>query len=78
VDTAPEQLANVRLAWQTTENSKLELEWLHMGEDYLDPANEHEYDYADHDLLQLSGLIELNNNIIVFARIENITNNRGT
>lgn len=74
VDTAPEQLANIRLAWQATENSKLELEWLHMGEYYLDPANEHEY--SGHDLLQLRGLIELSNNILVFARIENITDEK--
>ncbi|OUS32781.1 ligand-gated channel [Thalassotalea sp. 42_200_T64] len=74
VDTAPEQLANVRLAWQATESSKLELEWLHMGEYYLDPANEHKY--AGHDLLQLRGLIALNNNIHVFARIENITDEK--
>jgi len=74
VDTAPEQLANVRLAWQATESSKLELEWLHMGKYYLDPANEHEY--AGHDLLQLRGLMELSNNIQIFARIENITDEK--
>jgi iron complex outermembrane receptor protein len=74
VDTAPEQLANVRLAWQPSDNSKLELEWLHMGEYYLDPANEH--DYAGHDLLQLRGSMALNNNTRLFARIENITDEK--
>ncbi|MDX2370722.1 MAG: TonB-dependent receptor, partial [Colwellia sp.] len=74
VDTAPEQLANVRLAWQPTDNSKLELEWLHMGEYYLDPANEH--DYAGHDLLQLRGSMALNNNTRLFARIENLTDEK--
>jgi len=74
VDTAPEQLANVRLTWQATDSSKLELEWLHMGEYYLDPANEHEY--AGHDLLQLRGLIALNKNTHLFARIENITDEK--
>lgn len=70
VDTAPEQLANVRIAWQPTNSSKLELEWLHMGEYYLDPANQH--DYAGHDLLQLRGSMQLNNSIKLFARIENL------
>jgi len=70
VDTAPEQLANIRIAWQPTDNSKLELEWLHLGEYYLDPANEH--DYAGHDLLQLRGSMQLDN-IKLFARIENLT-----
>jgi len=71
VDTAPEQLANVRLAWQPSDNSKLELEWLHMGDYYVDPANEH--DYAGHDLLQLRGEMALSNNTRLFARIENLT-----
>jgi len=71
VDTAPEQQANVRIAWQATEQSKLELEWLHMGDYYLDPANEHAY--AGHDLLQLRGSMQLNDQINLFARIENLT-----
>ncbi|MBL4899452.1 MAG: TonB-dependent receptor [Colwellia sp.] len=74
VDTAPEQLANVRLAWQPTDNSKLELEWLHMGEYYLDPANEHRY--AGHNLLQLRGSLALNKNTHLFARIENLTDEK--
>jgi iron complex outermembrane receptor protein len=71
VDTAPEQQGNVRLAWQATESSKLELEWLHLGEYYLDPSNEHEY--AGHDLLQLRGSMQVNKQIHLFARIENLT-----
>jgi iron complex outermembrane receptor protein len=71
VDTAPEQMANIRFAWQPTDNSKLELEWLHMGEYYLDPANEH--NYAGHDLLQLRASLALNHNTRIFARIENLT-----
>lgn len=74
VDTAPKQLANVRIAWHPTKSSKLELEWLHMGEYYLDPANEH--DYAGHDLLQLRGSMQLNNRIRLFARIENLTDEK--
>ncbi|MFT5852491.1 MAG: iron complex outermembrane receptor protein [Colwellia sp.] len=74
VDTAPEQLANVRLAWQPTDNSKLELEWLHMGDYYLDPANEHRYE--GHDLLQLRGSITLNNHTRLFTRIENLTDEK--
>jgi iron complex outermembrane receptor protein len=74
VDTAPEQQANIRLAWQPTDSSKLELEWLHMGEYYLDPANEH--DYAGHDLFQLRGSIQLNNKVRLFARIENLTDEK--
>ena len=72
VDTSPEQLANIRLAWQPTENTKFELEWLHMGEYYLDPSNEHSY--AGHNLLQLRGSLSVNKHVRLFARIENLTN----
>ena len=71
IDTAPKQLANARLSWLPTANTKLELEWLHMGDYYLDPANEHKY--AGHDLLQLRGAIKINNEVKLFARIENLT-----
>lgn len=74
VDTAPKHLANTRLSWLPTTNTKLELEWLHMGEHYLDPANEHEY--AGHDLWQLRGSMQLNNSIKLLARIENLTDEK--
>ena len=74
IDTAPKHLANVRFGWKPTQSSNVELEWLHMGEYFLDPANEHEY--AGHDLLQLRGSVQVNNNINVFARIENLTDEK--
>lgn len=74
IDTAPQHLGNVRLAWKPTSLSKIELEWLHMGKYYLDPENAHEY--AGHDLLQLRGSVEVNNNINIFARIENLTDEK--
>ena len=72
IDTAPMQLANIRLGYKPTKDSAIELEWLHMGDYYLDPANEHKY--AGHDLLQLRGSMRFNNSIKLFARIENLTN----
>lgn len=74
IDTAPKQLANARLSWLPTANTKLELEWLHMGDYYLDPANEHKY--AGHDLLQLRGAIKINTKVDLFARIENLTDEK--
>lgn len=74
VDTAPQHLGNVRLAWKPTSLSKIELEWLHMGKYYVDPENEHEY--AGHDLLQLRGSLQVNDNINIFARIENLTDEK--
>lgn len=71
IDTAPQNLANVRFGWMPWANSRLELEWLHMAEYYLDPANEHRY--KGHNLLQLRGSQLLTENISLFARIENLT-----
>ena len=74
IDTAPKQLANTRLSWLPTTKTKLELEWLHMGDYYLDPANE--YEYGGYNLWQLRGTIQLNTNINLFARIENLTDEK--
>ncbi len=74
IDTAPKNLANTRLRWLPTANTSLELEWLHMGDYYLDPANEHKYE--GHDLLQLRGALQLNSHVNLFARIENLTDEK--
>ena len=74
VDTSPKHLANVRVAWQPTDNTKFELEWLHISAYYLDPANEH--NYAGHDLLQLRASVQLTNHLRLFSRIENLTDEK--
>ncbi len=74
IDTAPKHLANTRLIWLPTTDTKLELEWLHMGDYYLDPANEHEY--AGHNLWQLRGSLQLNSQVKLFARVENLTDEK--
>lgn len=70
IDTAPKHLANTRLSWLPTEKVKLEVEWLYMGDYFLDPANEHEYE--GHNLWQLRGAMQVNDNIDLFARVENL------
>ena len=74
IDTAPKNLANTRLRWLPTANTSLELEWLHMGDYYLDPANEHKYE--GHDLWQLRAAMQLNSHVNLFARIENLTDEK--
>jgi outer membrane receptor protein involved in Fe transport len=49
VDTAPEWLAGARLAWRPRDNMFTELEWVHLGEYFLEPANR--FTYEGHDLL---------------------------
>ncbi len=72
VDSAPRFFGNLQLAWAPSEHSRLELEWLHQGRYYTDPENLHEYD--GHDLLNLRGSVQLNDDLTVMARITNLTN----
>jgi len=51
VDTAPEWLAGARLRFEPNAGVAAELEWVHLGEYFLDPANGHRY--GGHDLLHL-------------------------
>jgi outer membrane receptor protein involved in Fe transport len=53
VDTAPEWLAGARLRFEPDVRRSAVLEWVHLGEYYLDPANAH--GYGGHDLLSFRG-----------------------
>jgi len=70
VDTAPKNLANVRLGWNYLPSSRAELEWSHVGKYYLDPSNEHEYD--GHDVVNLRVDVELNKNLMLRGQILNV------
>ncbi len=51
IDTAPEQFGSARVGWDFLPRFRAELEWVHMGEYYLEPDNQHEYE--GHDLFNL-------------------------
>ena len=51
LDFAPEQFGSARLGWRFLPQARAELEWVHMGDYFLEPDNEHEY--KGHDLLNL-------------------------
>ena len=70
VDTAPRHIANVRLGWNIKANTRAELEWLHMGDYFLDPSNEHEYD--GHDLVNLRFTSQLTSNITLHGQVKNL------
>lgn len=57
VDTAPEWLAGARLDYRPLPLLRLELEWTHVGEYELDPANDHQYE--GHDLFAMRGFYTL-------------------
>lgn len=74
IDTAPRQQGNVRLNWQATSSTDIELAWQHIGNYYLDPANEHEY--SGHDLLNLRAQLRVNKHLSLNANIENLTDEK--
>ncbi len=57
IDTAPDKTANVRLGWKK-EGSFLDVEWVVMGDYYLNPENTAAYD--GHDLLNLRSGWQIN------------------
>lgn len=74
VDTAPRYQSNVRLGWDFLPDSRAELEWIHIGKYYTDPANDHRYD--GHDLVNLRIEQEINKQLKLYGRITNFTNTK--
>lgn len=71
IDSAPRTLANMRMGWDISERSRLELEWQHVGSYYTDPDNLNEYE--GHDVLHLRGKTRLSPSLELSARILNLT-----
>jgi iron complex outermembrane receptor protein len=71
MDTAPRTLGSARMGWQQDKTS-IEMEWLHMGDYYLNP--EDTFTYEGHDLLNLRGRYQVAQDWVLFARLMNLTN----
>ena len=74
IDTAPSQMGSMQVLWTPRDDFSLELEWLKVGDYYLDPANEHQYD--GHDLFHARASYEVNSSVTLSANIENLTDER--
>ncbi len=70
IDTAPRTLGSATLAYQPTDRTRLELEWVHLGKYFEDPENLHTYE--GHDLLHFRGHWRANNSLTLFYRIMNL------
>ncbi|HSN71091.1 MAG TPA: TonB-dependent receptor [Steroidobacteraceae bacterium] len=71
VDTAPRHLHSFRAAWQANAALGFELEWEHVGEYWLDASNAHQYE--GHDLVNLRAAWQPAPEWMVFARVNNLT-----
>ncbi|WP_226703977.1 TonB-dependent receptor [Microbulbifer elongatus] len=76
ISRAPESLANVTLAYspEWLSGLRMELEWSHMGDYYTDETNTQKY--AGHELLNLRATHDFDEDLSVYARLSNITDER--
>lgn len=74
MDTAPETLGSATLAWTSPKGHRLEVEWVHVGSHYTDPANSRRY--PGHDLLHLRGSLQASPGASLFWRVMNLANAR--
>ena len=74
VDTAPDTLANIRAAWTPTAMLNAELEWVHVGEYFTNPANTNVY--PGHDVFNVRVDADVADAVSVFVAIRNIFDER--
>jgi outer membrane receptor protein involved in Fe transport len=72
IDTAPRHMGSLKVQWAFHSRGRAELEWLHMGEYYLEPENL--YTYAGHNLLNLRTRYQFTDSIAAGFRVTNLAN----
>jgi iron complex outermembrane receptor protein len=70
IDTAPKEMLNTRISWAPVNSLQLELEWLHLGDYYLNPENTARY--SGHDVFHLRGTMHLSDKLELSLRLQNI------
>lgn len=70
IDTAPQHMGSVQLGWRSDQGNIVELEWVHQGNYYLNPENTAEY--QGHNLLNLRGKWQVNEQLNLAARVSNL------
>ncbi|MBT6033826.1 MAG: TonB-dependent receptor [Kordiimonadaceae bacterium] len=74
IDTAPRNFGSVQLNWAPADKVKAGLEWIYMGEYFMDATNEHKYE--GHNYFNLRVEAKAMENVTIFMRVMNITNVR--
>lgn len=73
IKTAPKVVTNMTLGWQPLDDLKglkVELEWSHLGPYQMDDLNT--LSYKGHEIFNLRGSYEVNENLEIFARAMNL------
>jgi iron complex outermembrane receptor protein len=77
IETAPKVLANTRLTWRPVAAAMLQLEWVRIGEYWLEASNSANFgQYPGHDLLHVRASYAVGKNLGLFARVMNATDKR--
>lgn len=71
IDTAPRKMGSAQLVWTPFTATRLELEWVYMGEYYTDIDNQNRYD--GHELWNLRLRQQFNEHISGGLRVTNLT-----
>jgi len=74
IEAAPRNMGNVRLTWTPAASARLQLEWVHIGEYWLDAANTAKY--PGHDLLNLRANLDVSKKLGLYGSIYNLANKR--
>lgn len=76
METAPRSIANSRLAWRPglLGGGRIEFEWVHLGDYWVDQANTRKY--AGHDVYNLRANAVVGRGFEVFASLMNLTDER--
>ena len=70
IDTAPQHIASTQLGWKSDTGARVEMEYVHLGNYFLDPENTAEY--KGHNLLNLRTHWPINDQLQLTARVMNL------
>lgn len=77
METAPRWMANTRLSWAPRVDVDATLEWIHIGEYWLEASNSTNYPkYDGHDLVNLRASWQMLPQFAVFGRVQNLGDKR--
>jgi outer membrane receptor protein involved in Fe transport len=74
IESAPRVLSTTRLTWRPIPGAQAQLEWVHLGRYWLDPANTQTY--GGHDLLNVRANWPLGKDVSIFGSVYNVTDKR--
>ena len=74
MESAPRTITNTRLSWLPATGTRVQLEWVHLGEFWMDQANTSKY--GGHDLFNLRANWALAKGVSLYGGVQNLTDKR--